>query len=49
MIFAAAYEKKPLLEGDSRTYRVWLDQNQYRLDTEEYQDRAVEVIAFISS
>uniref|UniRef100_A0A915BBL4 Intron-binding protein aquarius n=2 Tax=Parascaris univalens TaxID=6257 RepID=A0A915BBL4_PARUN len=42
----AAYEKKPLLEGDSRTYRVWLDQNQYRLDTEEYQDRAVEEVYY---
>uniref|UniRef100_A0A158PPL3 Intron-binding protein aquarius (inferred by orthology to a human protein) n=1 Tax=Anisakis simplex TaxID=6269 RepID=A0A158PPL3_ANISI len=38
----AAYEKKPLLEGDSRTYRVWLDQNQYRMDIEQYQEDAVD-------
>ncbi|KHN88639.1 Intron-binding protein aquarius [Toxocara canis] len=42
----AAYEKKPLLEGDSRTYRVWLDQNQYRLDTDEYGDRAVDEVYY---
>ncbi|CAD6201771.1 GSCOCG00002767001-RA-CDS [Cotesia congregata] len=25
-------EPRPILPGDSRTYRVWLDSNQYRLD-----------------
>lgn len=27
-------EPKPSLEGDTRTYRVWLDCNQYRIDQE---------------
>ncbi len=30
----AAIDKKPLVSGDTRTYRVWLDTNQYRLDME---------------
>uniref|UniRef100_A0A158R470 Intron-binding protein aquarius n=1 Tax=Syphacia muris TaxID=451379 RepID=A0A158R470_9BILA len=30
-----AYEKKPQIEGDVRTYRVWLDQNQYRMDMDD--------------
>lgn len=27
-------EPKPVLTGEKRTYRVWLDCNQYRLDME---------------
>lgn len=28
-------EPKPALPGDSRTYRVWLDCNQYRIDMDD--------------
>uniref|UniRef100_A0A0R3RQH9 Intron-binding protein aquarius n=1 Tax=Elaeophora elaphi TaxID=1147741 RepID=A0A0R3RQH9_9BILA len=34
----AAYEKKTVLEGLTRKFRVWLDENQYRLDTEGQED-----------
>lgn len=39
----AAYEKKPGLSGDVRKFRVWLDENQYRLDTETQQEDAIDV------
>jgi hypothetical protein len=28
----AGPDPKPVLRGDNRTYRVWLDPNQYQLD-----------------
>ncbi|KAL3984757.1 AAA domain family protein [Acanthocheilonema viteae] len=34
----AAYEKKTVLVGLTRKFRVWLDENQYRLDTEGEED-----------
>lgn len=39
----AAYEKKTVLEGLTRKFRVWLDENQYRLDTEGQQEDAIDV------
>lgn len=32
-------EPKPVLVGEKRTYRVWLDCNQYRLDMERTQGK----------
>lgn len=31
-------EPRPQLPGEQRTYRVWLDSNQYRLDMDNLQD-----------
>lgn len=31
-------EPRPHLPGEQRTYRVWLDSNQYRLDMDSLQD-----------
>ncbi|VDO29345.1 unnamed protein product [Onchocerca flexuosa] len=42
----AAYEKKTVLEGFTRKFRVWLDENQYRLDTEEQQEDAIDNIYY---
>uniref|UniRef100_A0A915PS17 Intron-binding protein aquarius n=1 Tax=Setaria digitata TaxID=48799 RepID=A0A915PS17_9BILA len=42
----AAYEKKTILEGLTRKFRVWLDENQYRLDTEGEQDDAIDNIYY---
>ena len=33
-------EPKPILEGDERTFRVWLDTNQYRDDMMHMVDGA---------
>ncbi|VDM99005.1 unnamed protein product, partial [Thelazia callipaeda] len=44
--FLAAYEKKVVLEGLTRKFRVWLDENQYRLDTEEQQESAIDNIYY---
>ncbi|VDD93074.1 unnamed protein product [Enterobius vermicularis] len=40
------YEKKPQIEGDIRTYRVWLDQNQYRIDMAAHQDKGAEDVYY---
>ncbi|KAM3718101.1 RNA helicase aquarius [Dirofilaria immitis] len=42
----AAYEKKTVLEGLTRKFRVWLDENQYRLDTEGQQEEAIDNIYY---
>uniref|UniRef100_A0AAF5PUK5 Intron-binding protein aquarius n=3 Tax=Wuchereria bancrofti TaxID=6293 RepID=A0AAF5PUK5_WUCBA len=42
----AAYEKKTVLEGLTRKFRVWLDENQYRLDTEGQQEDAIDNIYY---
>lgn len=34
-------EPRPLLQGEQRTYRVWLDSNQYRLDMDALQEVCV--------
>ncbi|MFH4976082.1 hypothetical protein AB6A40_002791 [Gnathostoma spinigerum] len=42
----AIYEKLPELEGDTRTYRVQLDTNQYRLDATATQENGVEDVYY---
>ena len=32
VVFRAGPEPKPILKGETRTYRVWLDPNQYQKD-----------------
>lgn len=36
-------EQKPQLPGEKRTYRVWLDCNQYRIDMDELQESGLDV------
>lgn len=31
-------DPRPILAGEQRTYRVWLDSNQYRLDMDALQE-----------
>lgn len=31
-------DPRPLLSGEKRTYRVWLDSNQYRMDMDSLQE-----------
>ena len=38
-------DAKPLPKGDVRTYRVWLDTNQYKIDLERTA-KGMEVIIF---
>lgn len=35
-------DPKPELEGDARTFRVWLDPNQYQLDMNKTADESTE-------
>ncbi|VDN48433.1 unnamed protein product [Gongylonema pulchrum] len=42
----AAYARKTELPGDMRKFRVWLDENQYRLDTESRQEDALDNIYY---
>lgn len=37
------FDQKPALAGEKRTYRVWLDCNQYRIDMDELQDNGHDV------
>ena len=37
-------EPRPQLQGEQRTYRVWLDSNQYRLDMDALQEVNFEVL-----
>lgn len=37
-------EPRPVLPGDTRTYRVWLDSNQYRIDMEDQNEGRAEDI-----
>lgn len=39
-------EPRPQLPGEQRTYRVWLDSNQYRLDMDNLQDVRKNILQF---